>query len=1094
MLLNSRIRLTACIQNLQERIQLIELKQREIQQTEEEMKKNEEEMKKNEKFTVEVEEVEEIKEKIDAWWDNKAVTCNKCEENCHYPGCTMALSPSWCEVMKNGHCTSCRWKCPASNHVKEDWIYVNKTRKVKKTQQDMKKKYEENKAESEKKKSLMEHLQTEMKELKAEEIKWLDEVYQHVVNLEQIALNVNSLSSHVHLDFLIEKMKERRDTEKVKKLEEMSRKSKKQRCTSLSLIYNSDSRIKGNDFTVIRFDRTYNTTYGDIISKSTLISSGSPAVYQLRTKEEKFGTLTRKTVGEKNLNKTNRTILLVGETGAGKSTLINTLFNYTMGVKFEDNIWFEIVNREERSQTESQTSDVITYEIFGYEDKTLPYSLTIIDTPGYGSTEGFEKDVIVSQRLFDLFRSVDGVHEIDAVGLVLKAAENRVNDRQKYIFHPVMSLFGKDIEKNIVALITHSNGLRPENALKALEAANIKWAKNEKNQSVNFLFDNCQNTERTEETKCALEFACTITERGMKQFTHYLEKTKPQQKIQKLEMTKTQEDERPRKDLQHKFSKRAAAGLTLRTSNTSSRYQDIISKSTLISSGSPAVYQLRTKEEMFETLTRKTVGKKNLKKEKKNILLVGETGAGKSTLINSLVNYTMGVKFEDNIWFEIVERERRSEEMNISQTVSKTSDVIVYEIFGYEGKTLPYSLTIIDTPGYGDTRGIVHDVIVNQGLFDLFRSVDGVHELSAVGLVLKASLNRVNDQQMYIFDSVTSLFGKDIEKTIVPLITHSNGLTPKNVLKALEAANIKCVKNETNQPFYFLFDNCQKTQRTEEDELPLENAWKITERGIKGFTDFLKESKPQKLNKTVKVLNSRIRLTACIQNLQERIQLIELKQRETQQTEETLKKHEEEMKNNEELTVEVEEVYKEKEPVSGGMWGLFFYKGAVTCNICEETCHYPGCTMAWYPRDCEVMKRGHCTSCTGKCHVSDHVKEKWIYVNKTRKVRKTLKDLKEKYEENKSENEKKKSLMEHLQTEMEELKAEKIKLLDESYQHVVNLEQIALNVDSLSTHVHLDFLIEKMKERRDTEKVKKLEEMRSRHDEGNTAAWKYMFG
>ncbi|CAK6983029.1 septin-1-like, partial [Scomber scombrus] len=517
--------------------------------------------------------------------------------------------------------------------------------------------------------------------------------------------------------------------------------------------------------------------------------------------------------------------------------------------------------------------------------------------------------------------------------------------------------------------------------------------------------------------------------------------------------------------------------------NTSSKYQDIIFKSTPIKTGSPARYQLTTVTKKFNYLKRKTLGEKNLNKTNKTILLVGETGAGKSTLINGLVNYTMGVKFEDNIWFEIVDEDEKR-----SQSESQTLDVIVYEIFGYEDETLPYSLTIIDTPGFGSTEGIEKDLIISQRLFDLFRSDDGVHEINAVGLVVKASENRVIDRMRYIFDSVTSLFGKDLEKSIVALITYSNGRLPKNALKALEAANIKCAKNEKDQPVHFLFDNCQNEDRIDDIE-DLKYAEKKTLKGMNQFRVFLEKTAPQKLSKTVDVIYSRISLTACIQNLQERIQLIEVKQRVIQQTEEALKTHEEEMKKNEKFTVEVEEVGEIKEKIDA-----WWDNKAVTCNKCKENCHYPGCTWARGPRNCEVMKDGHCTSCTGKCPASDHVKENKKYVTKTRKVQKTQQDMKKKYEENKAENEKKKSLMEYLQTEMKELKAEKIKLLDESYQHVDNLERIALNINSLSTHVHLDFLIEKMKERRDTEKVKKLEEMKSRQDEGIRGGLEYLIG
>ncbi|KAL4009552.1 hypothetical protein ACER0C_003404 [Sarotherodon galilaeus] len=356
-----------------------------------------------------------------------------------------------------------------------------------------------------------------------------------------------------------------------------------------------------------------------------------------------------------------------------------------------------------------------------------------------------------------------------------------------------------------------------------------------------------------------------------------------------------------------------------------------------------------------------TVGKRNQYKTNRTILLVGETGAGKSTLINVLLNYTMGVKWKDEVWFMIVEEEKRS------QTESQTSDVIVYEIFGFEDETLPYSLTIIDTPGYGNTRGIEYDDIISHRLFDLFRSEDGVHEISAVGLVMNAIDNRLSYRLMYVFDSVTSLFGKDMEKNIVALMTHSDG---RSSLKVLEGANIKCAKNEKNQPVHFLFDNQQHKDRTEENEY-LKHSWELTQESINQLSDFMRNCSSKNLKNTVEVLNERIRLKAHMQYLRERVKLVELKQTEIRQIQEALKKQ----------------------------------------------THY----------------------------------------------------------RNKTESEK---MLENLKEEMKQLTAEKSQFLDESYQHVVRLEQIALKADSASTIVHLDFLIEKMKQKGDTDKVQKLEEMK----------------
>ncbi|XP_032425099.1 uncharacterized protein LOC116723962 isoform X1 [Xiphophorus hellerii] len=505
----------------------------------------------------------------------------------------------------------------------------------------------------------------------------------------------------------------------------------------------------------------------------------------------------------------------------------------------------------------------------------------------------------------------------------------------------------------------------------------------------------------------------------------------------------------------------------------------IISRSTLIQSGNPSVYQLRPKKEKSAKLTKLTVGEKDGCKRHKTILLVGETGAGKSTFINALANFTMGVKFQDEVWFQIVE-----------EVDHETSEVIVYEIFGFEGKAIPYSLSIIDTPGFGSTRGIEHDVNISQRLLDLFQSMDGVHAIHGVGLVMKASDNRLSDRLMYILNSIMSLFGKNIEDNIVALITHSNGRTPNNVLQALEVSTIKCAKNEKKQPVYFLFNNCQSEDRNELAKY-LEGANKITEKGLTEFTAFLEKAQPQNVKATVVVIKERSELTACIQNLQERIIETEQKQEQIRQIQHDLIKYKEEMKKNEHFTIEIEESYKVKEPINAkNQFKGGSFEGAMCCTRCEENCHYPGCILAPSPAFCDVITAGHCIVCSGKCPTSDHVKENWRYVTKTRKVKMTLKEIKQKYDNSKTEREKNLSYLESLETKIKHLTAKKHELLDESYKHVVKLEKIALKVDSASTLVHLDFLIEKMEEKGD-KKVHKLERIKRNMDEGSRAALQY---
>ncbi|XP_038831548.1 uncharacterized protein LOC120030283 [Salvelinus namaycush] len=405
--------------------------------------------------------------------------------------------------------------------------------------------------------------------------------------------------------------------------------------------------------------------------------------------------------------------------------------------------------------------------------------------------------------------------------------------------------------------------------------------------------------------------------------------------------------------------------------NTPSKIQDIISqsdkRSILIEQGPPERYQLVTNKQRLDqddNLTRCTFGERDPTKVNKTILIVGETGSGKSTLINAMVNYILGVEWEDKVWFEIVEEEKRS------QTESQTTGVTVYDVFWCEGQRVPYSLTIIDTPGYGETRGIQQDKMIPEKLMELFRSEYGVHQVDAVGLVVKSSTNRLTVEQKYIFDSVLSLFGKDMEKNIVALITHSDGRPPKNALEAIIRANVPCAKNDRNQPVHFAFNDCQCEVFDEENEdyeeyvVSPKTVW---DKGAKSMDKFFdNKMEPKSVKMTEGVLRERKQLEACVSNLHERIHMVDLKQDEIKQTQGALCEHKEDIEKNKDFTYTVEEPYKEKVPAEKGT--------ATTCTVCEENCHYPGC---WWVSDlswCSVMKKIYCTVCTGKCHYTKHVK------------------------------------------------------------------------------------------------------------------------
>ncbi|CAG0899153.1 unnamed protein product [Darwinula stevensoni] len=128
--------------------------------------------------------------------------------------------------------------------------------------------------------------------------------------------------------------------------------------------------------------------------------------------------------------------------------------------------------------------------------------------------------------------------------------------------------------------------------------------------------------------------------------------------------------------------------------------------------GTPDIYELEKSVEFQEgesRVTKYNIGPARCGAEidQKVLLVVGQTGAGKTTMINGLPNYIYGVRWEDDFRFRVVTEKGDVNREDRSQ--SQTKEVTAYSFNFQEGMTISYHLIVVDTPGFGDSKGMSED-------------------------------------------------------------------------------------------------------------------------------------------------------------------------------------------------------------------------------------------------------------------------------------------------------------------------------------------------------------------------------------------------
>lgn len=261
-----------------------------------------------------------------------------------------------------------------------------------------------------------------------------------------------------------------------------------------------------------------------------------------------------------------------------------------------------------------------------------------------------------------------------------------------------------------------------------------------------------------------------------------------------------------------------------------------------------------------------------------NILLLGETGVGKSTFINAFANYltfdtlpqapfsepvvlipvsfliTTGDNFEEHmVKFTNIEDAENEDFAHPGQSVTQHCRPYAFNLKNSDGR----KLQIIDTPGFIDTRGLAQD---DYNMEHICQYLKKLSHLDVVCFLLKPNESRLNIFFRLCMARLFDIAGPNIAKKIVFCFTNSRSTfyTPgntgplvKQVLQSLaeemtvlfKKENVFCFDNES---FRYLVARQNNIPFTDSEKEDYEASWKKSVTEAKRFVRYVDTNLIQK--------------------------------------------------------------------------------------------------------------------------------------------------------------------------------------------------------------------------------------------------------
>jgi GTPase SAR1 family protein len=318
--------------------------------------------------------------------------------------------------------------------------------------------------------------------------------------------------------------------------------------------------------------------------------------------------------------------------------------------------------------------------------------------------------------------------------------------------------------------------------------------------------------------------------------------------------------------------------------------------------------------------------------EEINILLLGETGVGKSTFINAFANY---LKFETLVnaksgdmvelissIFTITDENYDTQTIRIGDNdsneqlenvgMSCTLGCKSYVFHTPENNKL---IRLIDTPGVGDTRGLDQD---KKNFENILNFISHFQYLNGICILLKPNNSRLTVVFKFCIQELLLHLHKNAKENIVFCFTNARGtfyrpgdtLPPLKIqLKELEKrSNVEIKVNQDtlycfdNESFRFLAAIKKGISFTDTDEQSFAESWKRSRDESLRLIEYIVTRYPHKVKDTLSLNNSRnlaILLSRPLAKMEQLIQTninqIEEQQKELADSNQTIEELKEKM-------------------------------------------------------------------------------------------------------------------------------------------------------------------------------------------------------